>query len=231
MRPINKGTHPQQDGQPVVYKKYEDARDQLFERIGEYCSYCEMQSNEGPAIEHVQPKKLYPNLKITWDNFLLGCRYCNSSKGTKDINLSDYFWPDKDNTFRAFVYERDRAPQISPVLSDPQKRIAQNTLELTGLDREPGHPQLTDKDRRWLKRRDAWGRALDAKNRLGEHPELRMREQIVDTAIQTGFWSVWMTVFADDADMRQRLLTSFPGTNLECFDQNIQPISHSSGLI
>lgn len=58
-----------------------------------------------------------------------------------------------------------------------------------------------------------------------------MRNQIIDTATSTGFWSVWMTVFQDDIDMRQRLIKAFQGTSPDCFDTNTQALSRSGGKI
>lgn len=37
-------------------------------------------------------------------------------------------------------------------------------------------------------------------------------ELIVDLALATGYWSVWMTVFAGHRDVRLRLRKAFPGT-------------------
>lgn len=160
MRPVDRGPVPQVDGVPKVYVEYGDARDDLFGRLGDYCSYCEMCCHQGPAVEHVQPKggeAGHPELERTWDNFLLGCPYCNSVKRERSVALPDFFWPDQDNTFRAFKYDLDRAPQVADGLNPAQQKTAERTLRLTGLDREPTHPQLTRKDRRWLKRREAWG--------------------------------------------------------------------------
>jgi len=55
----------------------------------------------------------------------------------------------------------------------------------------------------------AWDMAVRAKDRLAKCPTEftdDLREQIVDTAQANGFWSVWMTVFADDPVTRNRLL-------------------------
>jgi hypothetical protein len=163
MRPVDRGPVPEAGGVPKTYAEYGDARDDLFKRLGDYCSYCEMCCHEGPAVEHVQPKggeSGHPELERTWGNFLLGCRYCNGVKGARPVALSDFLWPDQDNTFRAFRHEVDRAPQIAEDLTSSQRDAAERTLRLTGLDREPTHPDLSRKDRRWLKRREAWGIAL-----------------------------------------------------------------------
>lgn len=234
MRPVNRGNSPtSSNGCPIDFKEYGDARDDLIERIGDYCSYCESPLL-APAVEHIQPKNPVPALQKTWSNFLLACIYCNSIKNDKTINagnLNDYFWADTDNTFRAFLYAKDRAPQIDNSLNSVNQQIALNTLELTGLDREPLHPLLTKKDRRWIKRKEAWGKAETARANLAQQPTDLMRCQITDTATSTGFWSVWMTVFQGNIDMRRRLIAAFQGTSQACFDHNTQPVHRAGGKI
>ncbi|NOQ36529.1 MAG: HNH endonuclease [Methylococcaceae bacterium] len=236
MRPVERGAIPcDKNGNVIIFKEYGDARNYLIGRLGDYCSYCEAPLFT-PAIEHVQPKKegLSPELEKDWCNFLLACTYCNSNKGDKPVNinnLNDYFWADRDNTLRAFRYEKDRIPQIKQSLNATQQQIAQNSLELTGLSRERGHPKFSKKDRRCEKRNEAWGKAERAKLNLNRQPVDCMREQIIDTATSTGFWSVWMTVFQDDTDMRQRLINAFQGTCTQCFDNNTQPIQRMGGNI
>ncbi len=234
MRPVHRGPVPEAGGIPRTYAAYGDARDDLFARLGDYCSYCEMRCHEGPAVEHVQPKRGksgHPELELIWDNFLLGCPFCNSTKGDRQVVLSDCYWPDQDNTFRAFKYELDRAPQAADALSPAQQATAEKTLQLTGLDREPTHPKLTRKDRRWFKRREAWGIALLAFHDLQKEPSEAMRRQIVNVAMGVGFWSVWMTVFAGDADMKRRFVMAFIGTALDCFDAEMNPVPRPGGRI
>ncbi len=233
MRPVERGNPPKRNGEPVVFAHYRDARDYLVGRLGDYCSYCELPCNEGPGVEHVQPKAHDPGSETTWDNLLLACCYCNSIKGRQPVDLGRYYWPDVDNTLRAFVYARDRAPQPATWLADDERVVAQASLALTGLDREPGHPRLTRRDTRWLKRRTAWSKALLAKQRLAMVPEPAFRDQIVDTAASTGFWSVWMAVFADDADMRRRFVEAFPGTCGvgEAFDDELESVRRPGGRV
>jgi len=234
MRPINRGDKPTDShGNPVDFKAYGDARDDLIKRIGDYCSYCEAPLL-APAVEHIQPKSKEAALEKTWGNFLLACTYCNSIKTDKTVNVgnfNDYFWTDSDNTARAFIYEKDRSPQIDSSLTVANQQIARNTLELTGLDREPSHPLLTTKDRRWEKRIEAWGKAERAKTNLRAQATDLMRSQIIDTATSTGFWSVWMTVFEDYSDMRRRLIEAFQGTCKDCFDLDTQSAPRAGGKI
>ncbi|MGI8580747.1 MAG: hypothetical protein ACR2KX_01000, partial [Chitinophagaceae bacterium] len=80
MRPVEKGDWPQQNGDNIVYTEYGQARGELINRIGDYCSYCENQITN-PHLEHEQPKSVAPGIELNWYNFLLGCVSCNSSKG------------------------------------------------------------------------------------------------------------------------------------------------------
>jgi hypothetical protein len=234
MRPVERGAVPlDTNGNAKVFKDYVGARDDLIKRLGDYCSYCESPLL-APAVEHIQPKISVATLATTWSNFLLACTFCNSIKGSHTINtnnLANYFWVDTDNTFIAFRYEKNLSPQIALHLNTTQQQIAQNTLGLTGLDREPLHPKLSDKDRRWIKRNEAWEKAERAKQHLSQQPTDLMREQVKDTATSTGFWSVWMTVFQDDIDMRDRLIKAFTGTSRACFDVNTQPVQRVDGQL
>jgi uncharacterized protein (TIGR02646 family) len=227
MRPIERGVNLN------LFKEYGDARDDLINQLGAYCSYCEMRIPT-PAIEHIQPKSLSDDLELEWRNFLLACTSCNSVKKDKvinDNNIGDYFWADSDNTFRAFHYEQNRAPQISTSLTDFQQQIAKNTLELTGIDREPLHPNLSKKDRRWKERNEAWDDALSVKEDFKNNSSEEMKNTIIRLAKAKGFWSVWMTVFADDINMRHLLIQEFKGTSQACFDANTQPIHRAGGQI
>jgi uncharacterized protein (TIGR02646 family) len=232
MRPVERGHWPTEGSLPVQFKEYGDARPALLEQLGPYCSYCEMPIHNQPAVEHVQPKSKVPELELFWCNFLLACAYCNSTKGDQDVRLRDYFWPDQDNTFRAFVYV-DGKVSPAPGLGETETSCAQRTIELTGLDKYPGAPRPPSAtDRRWSMRNEAWGMARHSRMRLQRKPDnADMREQIVDTAKATGFWSIWMTVFADDADMRRRFIEAFKSTSPDCFDVHCQPLPRPCGAL
>lgn len=234
MRPVLRGEPPlDSNDNPVLFSDYKQARDPLLDRIGDYCSYCEIPLSDRADVEHIRPKNSNPDLSLTWDNFLLACTSCNSIKGTTPVNLDDYYWPDQDNTFRAFVYPQELPPEVAPELNNTQKTIAEKTLHLTGLDRAPGSPNPpTNRDRRWRKRLQAWGKALRAQQLLTENDHTNVRESIVDTATSTGFWSVWMTVFHNDTDMHNRFIDTFPGSRASAsFDQNGQPVVRPGGRL
>jgi hypothetical protein len=187
----------------------------------------------GLAVEHIQPKSLNPSLENEWENFLLSCPSCNSRKGQKDINADnfhDYFWPHIDNTYRAFNYETNQAPKPADSLTEIQKLIAQRTLELTGLNQEKVTNSTEDK--RHKNRNEAWSEAEKYKQNLLKRPaDIEYRNLLTDYAVSRGFWSVWMTVFQDEIDMRNRLIKAFKGTSVDCFDAEAHPLQREGGKI
>jgi uncharacterized protein (TIGR02646 family) len=211
MRPVNRGLAPR------TFTSYQQAKGPLIGRMGQYCSYCEMPLGASLAVEHVQPKDLNPGLRNVWNNFLLACTNCNSTKGVTAVVLTDYFWPDSDNTARVLTYSQGGVVSVGTGLNTAQQGIAQNTIGLTGLDCRPPIGGKAS-DWRWENRRTAWDKANRALENLLKADSFHMREQIVDTAISKGFFSVWMTVFQSDADMLNRFIAAFPGTAETCFD-------------
>ena len=240
MRPVERGHRPQEQGTAVVFSEYSEARGELIRRIGEYCSYCEMHLDSALSIEHIQPKKpkgrteIDSQRELDWDNFLLACPNCNSTKSNQEIALADYLWPDRDNTFRAFHYCEGGV--VTPAFQGELGRKAQNTIHLFGLDKMPSmvceemHRNRAS-DRRWNNRREAWDKAVRAKMRLAQNDTVELREQIVENAVSNGYWSIWMTVFHDDSDICRRLIETFPGTCKDCFDaqHGYVPIKRKGG--
>jgi len=223
MRPVHRGTAPK------AYARYQDAALDLHGRLGGYCSYCERQIETHLAVEHIQPKSRVGSLRNVWNNFLLACVNCNSCKGRTRVKLAKYFWPDTDNTLRAFEYVNAGLVRPRPTLTQSLRVKAQATLKLAGLDRVPGHRQPAKRpsktDRRWLRRVEAWQLAQTAKKCLDSHDSHEVRELIVQTALGRGMFSIWWTVFAGEVDMRRRLRLAFLGTDIGSFDANedLQP--------
>ncbi len=234
MRPVIKGGRPKDSkGNYLVFKKYQDASPELKRRLGKYCSYCEARVPIAIHVEHVKPKAPDRNPQLTndWDNFLLCCASCNPSKSDKDIALENYFFPHIDNTFRAFAYKEDIIIDVNGELPQAMQARAERTLKLFNLDATPDtRPDLSTD--RWDSRKTAWKYAKHSKLRLSDDEENdRIKEQIVETALASGHWSIWMTVFKDDVDMLRRLSRAFPGTALECFDENCLPLPRNANGI
>lgn len=229
MRPVRRGTSPQTGD----FTDYADAKPNLISRLGSYCSYCERKIVTQLAVEHIQPKGLpaYFHQAGNWNNFLLACVNCNSTKKDKNVILADALLPDRDNTFFAFHYTPDG--KVEPALEIDARlvKIAEHTLELTGLDKainevldENGNLVAID---RVSQRMQAWLNATVARDFIINNPTNdAVRCLAVENAKLNGFFSIWMTVFHDDADMLNRLIDAFPGTRGSgCFDANGKPIS------
>lgn len=230
MRPVDKGDAP------FEFKEYQDAGPELQKRLGDYCSYCERQIETHLAVEHIRPKKpggvVHPERLLDWNNFLLACVNCNSCKSDEEVDVADFLWPDLDNTFRALVYS-DKGIVSPASLGSLIEQKALATITLVGLDKYPGNPDLkkrpTNADRRWNKRREVWKIASKSLKRLENHDTVEFREQVIETALGRGMFSIWMAVFQQDADMRLRLIRVFPGTAQNCFDDRAQSISRPGG--
>ena len=237
MRPVRRGASPRQ----TDFAEYEDAKAELVARLGLYCSYCERRIATLLAVEHIQPKGLrpYEALRGRWSNFLLGCPNCNGTKGDQDVVLGEYLLPDRDNTFAAFRFGPDGSIAVEAGLTDAQAEKARKTLRLTGLDKRmqafldvQGRMVALD---RVAQRMEAWGIAERARSWVAGRPgQEELKDAVVELARQTGYFSVWMTVFAADGEMRGRLVGAFAGTaESGCFDGDgrvVCPAPNPDGL-
>ncbi|NVN06016.1 HNH endonuclease [Asaia spathodeae] len=226
MRPVIKGDCPlSEDGTQKKFSDYKLARGDLIERIGQYCSYCEMNLNASLAVEHVLPKVPKGKSKediersLSWSNFLLACTNCNSIKSQKEVGTDDIFWPDKTNTFFYLEYKEAGIVQAKSNLSDTFKKKIQSLIDIVGLDRTPAADGEMS-DRRWKNRRETWEIAMDALSDLQETDTPQLRKMISQLAKSQGYWSVWMTIFEKDGDMRSRFISEYPGTGVDCFDKD-----------
>jgi uncharacterized protein (TIGR02646 family) len=222
MRAVFRGSSPQ----AADYGNHRAAFPELSGRIGLFCSYCERRIATQLAVEHIQPKILpaYEHLKGRWENFLLGCVNCNSTKGDKDVVLSDVLLPDRDNTSAAYAYTMDGKVTVQAGLTHAQQEMAKRTLALTGLDKRASsasdsNGKLVVIDR-VAQRRFVWKIALRSKSILQSNPNDDVRKLVAIAAVGHGFFSIWMTVFNDDIAVRKLLIEEFTGTATDCFDPN-----------
>lgn len=216
MRPVNRGTAP------TAYPRYEDAKQDLVNRLGSYCSYCERRIPTLLAVEHIQPKALpqYSHLETEWTNFLLGCVNCNSAKSNTPVEFDDFLMPDRDNTFAAFVYDEFGTVEPHPDIDPAVKVLATALRDLTALNRME-HPKWDE------------GAAFSALERVGQRVQawLQAKEARCDfdagwtcaravarEAAATGFFSIWMAAFDGAIEVRQAIIDAFPNTAADCFD-------------
>ncbi len=225
MRPVERGPCPTDTvGKPIRFREYGHAKPHLKSKLGEYCSYCEIPLPSSAHVEHIRHKHKNPGLVCEWDNFLLACQSCNSTKGTKVDSQADVdarLWPHKHRTFDVFIYGPEGVVHIATINDSVEAARAKATEEMVHLTRRPGsgltrEQVLRGSDNRWKKRKEAWDEAAFARKQLERSDTPEMRRQILKTAHALGFWSVWMTVFHDDPNMQQALCGEcFEGTALD----------------
>lgn len=228
MRPVTRGDAPS------TYSKYQDAIGDLEDRLDRYCSYCERRFQISLAIEHVVPKSLDGDRETDWNNFLLGCPNCNSVKGAKPTNETDFFWPDRDNTMLALTYRAGGLVEAKTTLPTDQRAKAENLINLVGLDRHPGQPadkKPAERDKRYMDRELVWKLATSKREALARNNNEDFRVAIADIAKAEGFFSIWMSVFHDDADMRRRFVLALKGTAEDCFDASWKCVARPGGQI
>lgn len=227
MRPVNKGSSPYE-----TISEYSEALPYLEQRIGCYCSYCEFPINHVPEVEHISARSKGGN-ETAWSNLLLGCNYCNTRK--KDLvtldHQGEYLWPDSDNTAIAYVYSGGLPKVNTDALQklDPSGQILRKAEKLYNLVNLGNKPHAKEKDRRFMKRIEAYNIAFQSLKEWNEIPDQETPAakaflmQTVNLALQTGFFSVWATVFEDDSVFLNALIDAFPGTERACFDENGRP--------
>lgn len=248
MRPVIRGNNTK------TFKDYKDARGDLINNLGEYCSYCETRLSASLAVEHILPKSQFPDEEKNWENFCLACTNCNSIKkwsierkwenswqhlhltSAKIAARSEFYWIDHDNTFRIAKYTQGGIVKVNNSLDIEEQKVAQATIEMVGLDKVP-NPDPQMKDRRWMNRKEAWEKAerslsnLRKCNNTDKNSLEAIQDAIVEQAVAKGFFSVWMTVFKDEPDMLKRFISAFPGTSGDSFDVQGKAIPRPQGRI
>ena len=68
-------------------KNYKDTvnKEALRESTSGKCMYCESKIGYSsyPHVEHIKPKKKFPELEFSWNNLGFSCQVCNTNKGDK----------------------------------------------------------------------------------------------------------------------------------------------------
>lgn len=245
MRPLDKGDVPVgADGNPIAVTDYTQWRNQLIDRIGYYCVYCNMPLSHSLQVEHVVPKNPPPGFTagdpIAWDNMLLACGPCNNAKSNKPVDFVMYYFPEEHNTLLPFEIREEatgKAAFVNPAtgINVTQEAKAQRTIALTGLDKIDNRKNIVDI--RWKRRRDALKgvAAMFKYYEQAEHsPTFNAKEAaegVVEIAKNVGFFGIWFEYFEDKPDVMQELISGLPGTATFCFDaaNGYRPIARNAG--
>lgn len=236
MRPLNKGTAPQDNGTDVHVSEYGEWRMSLIERIGYYCAYCNMPLSHSLNVEHVVAKAPREGHDagdyLAWENMLLACGPCNNAKGNIPTDGDRFYLPEINNTLIPFDVqehpENSNAAIIVPHdgLNESQNSKAQNTIELVGLDKIDLRNKVVDI--RWKKRKATLLLAnlsyeLYSKVKVALPEEIdKAACHVARSAAETGFFLIWFKIFRNESVVMEKLLDSeyIPGTALECFEEN-----------
>jgi hypothetical protein len=210
MRCIDKGIKHSE------FANYREAMPYLADRLGWFCSYCEMEISNEPDVEHVQPKSMGGSVNLL-ENLLLSCKKCNKIKSNNNPNRNYHLWPDEDNTFAAYEYYNEIYVRPSAaIVGSPMEQFAKNTLELTGINRLPQMVQNPSKDirkdPRWQKRKIAWNIAERALANWNNNPSNELCLTIAELAYATGFYSIWLQKFIGNTEILSAIKTQFHGT-------------------
>ena len=214
MRPVLRGPWPtKEDGSRKSYAVYGNAKPDLFDRLDAYCSYCERPLKTAEAeVEHMLPKDRYPDDESNWENYLLACKACNTKKGKKDTRpLENFVWPDRDRTSAYFAYHADGS--VSPAAGLGAQLAARTQATLGLLDAGFSTKIESFADDRFEQRLATLGIVSIAQQLLQEQDSPAVRLLVIELARATGFWSIWITTLGHDAELRQRLIQAWRGTD------------------
>jgi hypothetical protein len=227
MRPINRGATPQVNGIAKTVADYKDWRQDLIDRIGNFCSYCNMVLNDSPQVEHVSAKSTNPAMLTTWDNMLLACGPCNRAKSNNPNSNNTHYLPDYHNTHLAFDYALVDVPkrkgQIGCVpVPSSNAYVNQNkalaTIALCKLQAVTVNKRATDL--RWKYRYEAWITAVQWKDswiKWGHTVANEFITLLLTAATGKGFFSIWYIVFEDVQEIKLALLVGHPNTEITAF--------------
>ena len=96
------------------------------------CAYCEQRLLDSPKhIEHYRPKDIYYWLAYSWDNLLLCCGSCNSSKGTKFETLNSKIEYDSELFENIHRLGKNYDEVEEPLMINPEQ---DDVLELITFD-------------------------------------------------------------------------------------------------
>ena len=104
---------------------------------GERCMYCS--SSESSDVEHFQPKAVYPDRAMNWENFLWSCGICNSYKLNQFPDRLDEIFinPAEENPWDFFyIDEYGNLAAKWSALHNKQHPRAVSTLGVAKIDRQ-----------------------------------------------------------------------------------------------
>ncbi len=229
MWPVQRGDIPidNKTGLPKVVNDYKLWRSDLIERIGDYCSYCNIPLSHARQVEHVVAQSLGGGT-TDWSNLLLACGPCNNEKSNKPCPPTTHYLPDFHNTHIAFSYveitfkrkgKTHSACTVVPSSIVPNRAKSISTIKLLELDKLTYEAKAVD--RRWDKRYNALLSARASRklwdSLTSTDQQNNFLENLKTQILNQGFFSLWYTVFEDVPEVRQLIVESVQGTHPNAF--------------
>lgn len=230
MRPIEKGGWPTYGGgKKYVFNDWKKAKKHLMSRTGDFCHLCEVRVNNALSVEHIKPRDSHSRLSNSWNNFLLACNSCNSSK-LQTVPLQPYrqryYWPHLNNTMLAFytplIGGSAMVVNVVSTLAPEQMAKAQATIDLYGLNKIK--TSTGDSDNRFTERLETIDMAIEM---LRDYTNRETNiASILKVAVSRGFFSVWIDIFRSAPEVVNALMDSpkFKINKAVHFDINLQPV-------
>ena len=153
---------------------HKDIKEVLFNCSHEKCSYCEIiPSSSYMEVDHFEPKSLYPELVLDWDNLLPACKKCNSNKLDYDTRTSPIINPTKINPEPFFDYD---FLCIKPSNTSPDWVLSKRTIDVCNLNRY----ELSKERMELLSHLDNYQRNLESalRNYVNSDTELKRSRRI-----------------------------------------------------
>jgi uncharacterized protein (TIGR02646 family) len=92
----------------LAARKYDHPvnKDALRKSASGKCMYCEgkIEDVSYAHIEHIKPKKKFPELEFEWDNLGFSCQVCNTNKGIKYDETTPFINPYNENPEEHIVF-------------------------------------------------------------------------------------------------------------------------------
>ncbi|MDQ7075004.1 MAG: hypothetical protein Q9O24_07600 [Gammaproteobacteria bacterium] len=114
-------------------------------------------------------------------------------------------------TYAPLRYEEGGFVLVDPELDETLKPQAQALIDLVKLNRLHGRDGYSGNDDLWRKRKQEWQTAQRYLKKYRDYQSVDL-ETLAELVKRSGFWSVWMQVFAAEDDVKKELIAVFPGT-------------------
>lgn len=115
-----------------------------------YCNYCE--HNEAADVEHIYPKKLFPERTFSWQNYLLACKQCNQDSKLDAFAVFDPHHPTDIIRYEKRQRNTTQPPSADSAFIDP---CTENPMDLLWLHLPTGrfvpHPDRAHNPREQIK--------------------------------------------------------------------------------